>query len=146
MPSPFPIGRVARRAACKVQTIRYYEQIGILPVADRTQGNQRIYGQDTVRRLVFIRHARELGFSLDAIRQLLSLSDDPTQPCETANEIAEGQLQDVEKRIDKLQSLKSELQRMVHQCKGGKISDCRVIEVLSNHSLCITDHQEAGTE
>lgn len=139
------IGRVARAADCKVQTVRYYEQVGLLPVPPRTEGNQRIYDQTAIDRLRFIRHARNLGFSIDAIRDLLSLSDDPEQPCEAADAIASAQLMQVEQRITRLQALKLELERMVQQCRGGRIADCRVIEVLADHGQCIGgDHNTPG--
>ena len=136
------IGKLAKETGCKVQTIRYYEQIGMLPPAMRTAGNQRVYREEDLKRLAFIRHARELGFHLDAIRELLSLSDDPDHSCEDADAIAKSQLIEVEHRIARLQSLKGELENMIQQCKGGKISSCRVVEVLSDHSLCLEhDHQ-----
>lgn len=135
----YTIGHVARAANCKVQTIRYYEQIGLLPQAPRSEGNRRLYTQADIDRLAFIRHARELGFSLDAIRDLLSLSDNPDQPCAAADAIARRQLKEVERRITRLASLKTELMRMIDQCRGGRISDCRVIEVLSNHAHCMAD-------
>lgn len=130
------IGRLARATGCKVQTIRYYEQIGLLPEPVRSQGNQRLYGQPDIDRLTFIRHSRELGFSLQAIRDLLSLSDHPEQSCEAADAIARAQLGEVERRIGRLQALKGELTRMVDECSGGRVSDCRVIEVLRDHALC----------
>lgn len=138
------IGRVATATGCKVQTIRYYEDIGILPPPDRSAGNQRVYEQSHISRLIFIRHARELGFSLSAIRELLSLGDDPDQSCQTADLIARDQLAQVELRIDRLQSLKVELERMIVQCKGGQISDCRVIEVLGDHGKCVSDGHGAN--
>jgi len=133
----FTIGRLARATGCKVQTIRYYEQIGLMPVPVRSAGNQRLYGPEHVDRLSFIRHSRELGFSLEAIRELLSLVDHPDQPCATADQIARTQLQAVEQRISRLQALKAELERMVRQCQGGRVADCRVIEVLADHGKCL---------
>jgi DNA-binding transcriptional MerR regulator len=134
------IGKLGQAARVKVPTIRYYEQIGILPEAERTAGNQRLYGRETLRRLSFIRHARELGFPLEAIRDLLSLSDQPDQSCAAADVIAKEQLAAVKARIARLIVLQAELERMVVQCAGGSIADCRVIEVLGDHSLCGTDH------
>lgn len=131
------IGELARQTGCRVQTIRYYEEIGLMPQPARTAGNQRRYDERHVDRLAFIRHSRELGFPLDAIRELLSLADRPEQPCETADHIARAQLQDVERRIGRLQALKTELERMIEQCAGGKVRDCRVIEVLSDHAQCL---------
>ena len=139
----FTIGRLARETGCKVQTIRYYEQIALMPQPLRTAGNQRRYGPSHVARLAFIRHGRELGFPLDAIRQFLSLADDPDRPCEAADRMARAQLQAVESRIARLNSLKLELERMIEQCKGGRIAECRVIEVLADHAECLhEDHVE----
>ncbi len=131
------IGRIAEAAGCRVQTVRYYEQIGLLPRPERSNGNQRIYGRADMERLAFIRHARDLGFPIEAIRDLLSLSDRPDQPCEAADAIARAQLVHVERRMEQLKALKLELQRMVAQCSGGRISDCRVIEVLGDHRKCV---------
>jgi DNA-binding transcriptional MerR regulator len=134
------IGKLSQASRVKVPTIRYYEEIGLLPEAERSAGNQRLYGRKVEERLTFIRHARELGFPLDAIRDLLSLSDRPDQSCEAVDAIASAQLVAVEARIDRLVALKAELQRMVMQCAGGRIADCRVIEVLGDHSFCEHDH------
>jgi len=137
------IGSLSKATGCKVQTIRYYEQIGLLPAPDRSEGNQRLYEPEHLDRLAFIRHARELGFSLDAIRELLSLTDHPSQTCEAADAIARTQLKQVEIRVERLLSLKRELERMVEQCRGGTIADCRVIEVLADHSQCLAgDHTD----
>lgn len=134
------IGRLAQAAGVKVPTIRYYEQIGLLPKADRSAGNQRLYDRATLDRLAFIRHARELGFSLEAIRDLLSLSDDPDQSCAAADAIARVQLQSVQARIVRLKALETELHRMIEQCAHGAIKDCRVIETLGDHAMCAHDH------
>lgn len=124
------IGALASRTGCKVQTIRYYEQIGLLPPPDRTAGNQRSYQRAHADRLAFIRHSRELGFPLEAIRSLLTLVDKPNQSCAEADRIARAQLREVER----LNALKTELERMVAECHQGKIADCHVIEVLTDHS------------
>jgi DNA-binding transcriptional MerR regulator len=134
------IGKLSEATGVKVPTIRYYEEIGILPEADRSAGNQRLYGRMALDRLTFIRHARELGFPLDAIRDLLSLSDRPDQSCAAADAIARAQLAAVEGRIARLNALKAELERMVVQCAGGSIRDCRVIEVLGDHGQCAALH------
>ena len=84
------IGKLGEAAGVKVPTIRYYEQIGLLPEAERSAGNQRLYGRKAMERLAFIRHARDLGFTLEAIRDLLSLSDRPDQSCAAADAIAKG--------------------------------------------------------
>lgn len=136
--SEFTIGWLARQTDCKVQTIRYYEQIGLMPAPPRSPGNRRLYGQGHADRLAFIRHSRDLGFSLDAIRDLLSLADAPDQTCAAADRIASAHLVEVNSRIARLMALKAELERMVEQCSGGKISNCRVIEVLADHSKCVS--------
>ena len=136
----FTIGQMAKAGKCKVQTIRYYEQIELLPNPTRSSGNQRQYNQTHLDRIRFIRHSRELGFSLYQIRQILSLSDDSANSCEAVDRIAREHLATVESKIERLQSLQKELKRMISECSCGKVSDCKVIEVLSNHDLCISGH------
>lgn len=137
----YSIGQMARAGDCKVQTIRYYEQKGLLPKPGRTQGNQRFYSQAHFDRLRFIRHSRELGFSLQHIRQILDLSDNPVKPCATVDQIAREHLREVESKIQRLQSMQQELQRMVTECAGDRVSECRIIEVLADHELCLAvDH------
>jgi DNA-binding transcriptional MerR regulator len=140
------IGKLSDSAGVKVPTIRYYEQIGLLPEAERSGGNQRLYSVAARDRLAFIRHARDLGFPLEAIRDLLSLSDHPEQSCAAADRIAQAQLVAVEGRIARLMALKSELERMVAQCAGGSVADCRVIECLGNHAHCTSEHGRALAE
>lgn len=137
------IGKLGQAAGVKVPTIRYYEQIGLLPEPDRSSGNQRLYPKSSLDRLAFVRHARELGFPLEAIRDLLSLSDKPDQSCAAADAIAKAQLLEVRTRITRLKALEVELERMVGQCACGTISDCRVIEVLGDHAQCAHDHHGA---
>ena len=137
-----PIGKLARATGVKVPTIRYYEQIGLLPEPGRSAGNQRLYDARARERLAFIRHARDLGFPLEAIRELLSLADDPARPCGAADDIARRQLVAVKARIVRLEALRAELDRMIEQCARGTIADCRVIEVLGDHRLCAGDHPD----
>ena len=82
------IGELARRAGCKPETVRYYERIGLMGDASRTEGGQRRYGEEAVRRLTFIRHARDFGFSVDAVRELLAMSDQPDMPCQEVDAVA----------------------------------------------------------
>jgi len=135
----YMIGQMAKVGNCKVQTIRYYEQIGLLPEPERTAGNQRIYRQVHRDRLNFIRHSRELGFSLEQIRKILTLNDDPGHSCDEVDKIARAHLHDVESKIKRLQEMRKELKRMVTQCAGDQVADCRIIEVLSDHSLCLSE-------
>ena len=136
-----PIGKLSEATGVKVPTIRYYEQIGLLPEPERSAGNQRLYTKRAQERLAFIRHSRDLGFPLEAIRELLSLSGAPDHSCAAADDIARRQLRAVNARIARLTALQTELERMVAQCASGTIADCRVIEVLGNHDLCGHDHQ-----
>jgi DNA-binding transcriptional MerR regulator len=138
-PRPLVIGSLARRTGTKTATIRYYESIGLMPTPARSSGNQRIYDGRHLTRLAFIRHARELGFPLDAIRELLDLADDPERSCEDADRIATEQLVAVRRRISRLRALETELQRML-ACRHTRVAECRVIEVLGNHGLCESDH------
>lgn len=130
------IGEASKASGVKVPTIRYYEQIGLLTTPPRTDGNRRLYDNADVRRLAFIRHARDLGFEVEAIRALLELQDNPDQPCAAADAIARERLIDVENRIARLTALKSELQRMLEGCAHGRVDECRVIEILGNHREC----------
>ncbi|WP_405402147.1 helix-turn-helix domain-containing protein [Paracoccus sp. Ld10] len=138
------IGKMSAATGVKVPTIRYYEDIGLLPEAGRSAGNQRLYDQAAQERLAFIRHARELGFPLDDIRELLSLSDRPEMSCAAADVIAGRQLIAVRDRIVRLHALQQELERMLMQCAKGTISDCKVIEVLSDHTNCL--HADHGAQ
>ncbi len=133
------IGALAEATGVKVPTIRYYEAIGLLPPPERTESNRRHYGKATVRRLRFIRHARELGFEVDAIRQLLDLSDQPDRPCREVDAIAQRHLADIESRIVRLRALKTEVSRMIKQCAQGTVADCRVIDALAHHEHCVHD-------
>lgn len=140
----FTIGEVARESGVKVPTIRYYEEIGLLPPPPRTEGGRRSYGAADMRRLAFIRHARELGFEIEAIRTLLRLQDDPDQSCAAADAIARDHLVAVERRIASLTALRAELQRMVEGCSHGHVATCRVIEILADHDECRHHDGAAG--
>ena len=144
--SALSIGRLAHATGVKVPTIRFYEQIGLLPEPERTRSDRRVYSPDAVRRLAFIKHARQLGFSVEAIRELLDLADHPERPCEGANQLAEQQLAQVEAKIRQLQSLRRELNRMVEAGCRGAASDCRVLEALGDHSFCDDDHGQPAAE
>lgn len=128
------IGQAARETGIKVPTIRYYEQIGLLAAPPRTESHRRLYGKPDLRRLAFIRHARELGFEIGAIRTLLDLQDNAAQSCELAHETAKARLEDVERRIKSLVALRGELKRMAEDCARGHISKCGVIETLTDQS------------
>ena len=134
------IGELSRRTHVKVPTIRYYESVALMPAPLRSEGKQRRYGEAEASRLTFIRHARELGFEIDAIRTLLALQDNPSQPCTTADRIARARLADVEQRIRSLTALKAELESMIVGCRLGSVATCHVIEVLADHGQCPSKH------
>ncbi len=140
MPSKRTIGVLSRQTGVKVTTIRYYESIGFLRTPDRTESGQRIYANHDVDRLNFIRHARDLGMPMNAIRDLLGLQDEPSRACTAIDAIARTHLQDVRSRLRQLASLEQELSRIVQSCDGGRVENCKVIESLSDHATCHSDH------
>lgn len=143
----FSIGNLARQAGTKVETIRYYEKVGLMPATARTSGNQRAYTRAHADRLAFIRHSRELGFPLESVRTLLVVADDPGQSCARVDAIAREHLAAVRSRISRLQALEIELSRMVQECGCGRVADCHVIEVLADHTHnhCLNqDHHGTG--
>lgn len=130
------IGEAARQTGVKVPTIRFYEQIGLLPAPQRSEGNRRQFDQKNLNRLSFIKHARELGFDIADIRELLQLSEEPQSSCHEADSIARRHLAEINQRIARLEALSAELQRMVDECGHGQICECRVIQILADHDKC----------
>ncbi len=124
------IGDLGKATGTKVETIRYYENVGLLPTPGRTAGNYRIYDKAHLTRLGFIRRARDLGFSLDEVRTLLRLSDDRDQSCEQVDSIARAHLADIEQKIADLEALRGELNGLIRQCHRGTIGECRILEAL----------------
>lgn len=126
------IGDLARATGTKVVTIRYYEKIGLLPAPARSAGNYRSYDGAALQRLRFIRRCRDLGFSLEQIRELLLLSSETGQPCAEVDEITAVHLTEVERKIADLQALADELRRISARCSGGgTISNCRILEAMT---------------
>lgn len=128
------IGDLARRSGYAVQTLRYYEQIGLMPKPPRTSGGQRRYGEDLLHRLLFIRHARDLGFEIEDIRSLLDLAGRPDQSCASVDAIAKAHLISIDGKIARLTALRAEVNRMLKACAKGRIAQCKVIDVLARHS------------
>ncbi len=124
------IGDLSRQSGVNIETIRYYERIGVLPKPARQSNGRRTYGSVDADRLGFIRHARDLGFDLKSIQVLLALQEQPEASCDDASRIAQGQLEAVESRIARLIKLREELRRMVSECGRGRVAECRVIETL----------------
>ncbi|CAH0176392.1 helix-turn-helix domain-containing protein [Roseomonas sp. CECT 9278] len=138
MTDTYSIGDLARETGVKPTTIRWYEQEGWMPPPARTEGGHRIYGAAHLRRLGFIRHARELGFESEAIRALLDLADHPEADCGAAHTLATAQISEIDARLRRLSALRAELQRMATSCEGGVVGDCRIIETLADfaHGHC----------
>ncbi|AGK56388.1 MerR family transcriptional regulator [Hyphomicrobium denitrificans 1NES1] len=132
------IGEAAKLSGVKIPTIRFYEEIALLRPTARTEANRRLFTDEDPRRLSFIRHCRELGFELDAIRALLKVQDSPKQSCDAADAIARQRLDEVERRLRSLKALKKELTRMIEGCGHGRVGQCRVIETLADHAKCVT--------
>lgn len=124
------IGKLAKATGTAVETVRYYEKIGLLPDPPRTSGNYRSYGPEEVARLSFVRRARNLGFGIAEVRSLLDLADDRRRPCGDVDKIARNQLDQVERKITDLEALRHELSSLIKQCRQGTIADCRIIEAL----------------
>lgn len=128
----FSIGELARQTGTKVETIRYYERAGLMPVPERTSGNYRAYGDAELKRLSFIRRARDLGFSIEEVKALMDLSDDRSRSCSEVDTIARSHLQEVDRKIAHLRALRKELGSLVEQCRHDTIADCRIIEALAS--------------
>src|ERR1700733_3204621 len=124
----FSIGELARATGTKVETVRYYERIGLLPMPARTSGNYRRYARPHLERLSFIRRGRDLGFSLEEVRELLRLSDDRSQSCAEVDRIARLHLTEIERKVADLGALRRELKQLIDQCGHGTIDECLIIE------------------
>ncbi|WP_096703363.1 helix-turn-helix domain-containing protein [Magnetospirillum sp. 15-1] len=125
------IGALGKATSVNIETIRYYERIGLLSQPDRTAAGYRQYSGDDLRRLSFIRKGRDLGFSIEAIRALLRLAEHPEQPCEDADRLASAHLAEVERKIEELGRLRDALREMAHCC-AGTVAECRIIDALAS--------------
>ncbi len=126
------IGTLSKRTGVNIETIRYYERSRLIPPAPRTDSGRRLYKAEDIRRLTFIRHARDLGFDIAAIKTMLALQDTPEESCQRVSRIASDQLEAVESRIRRLRGLRTELVRMIRECDNGKVATCRIVEVLAD--------------
>lgn len=121
---------LAHRAGCNLETVRYYEKVGLLPEPPRTSSGYRNYDATHERRLRFVLRARELGFSLDEIRELLRLVDERNQPCGEVRAVAAAHLGDVRAKIADLKRMERVLRDVVAQCADGTSPECPLIETL----------------
>ena len=124
------IGALSRCTGCNVETIRYYERIGIMPEPARTAGGHRQYDQGHVRRLSFIRRSRALGFSPDTVRELLSFVDGGEWTCEDVQAMTLAHLGETRRKIADLRKIERVLADMAAECEGGTVPDCPIIEAL----------------
>jgi MerR family mercuric resistance operon transcriptional regulator len=126
------IGELSRRTGCNIETIRYYERIGLLPPPPRTASRHRLYDPADVHRLTFVRRARELGFSLGEVRALLALSANTgRETCVEVRELAVGHLVDVRAKIADLRAMERVLVHAVRRCDAGEPHGCPLIDALS---------------
>ena len=124
------IGELAKRSGVNIETIRYYERVKLLPRPPRTQSGRRIFGASEVRTLVFIRRARELGFSLDEIRALLHLGEPGKASCREVRQIASHHLEDIRSKLEDLRKLERLLATTVSKCSGRVAPECPVLDIL----------------
>lgn len=124
------IGELARATSTRVETVRYYEQIGLLAPPARTSSNYRAYGPEHLARLSFIRRARDLGFTLDAVRELMTLADDSSRSCQAVDDIAGAHLAEVDRKIADLQAMRGELAKVLEGGRHGTVAECKIVETL----------------
>lgn len=130
------IGELAKAAGCQTVTVRFYERKGLLGTAARSDSNYRIYGQQDLERLLFIRNCRALGLTLQEITRLVAIHDNPTLQCDDVNACLDEHLMEAQRQMDALRHLKKELQRLRGRCMvPGASSNCGVLSALSSQTL-----------
>ena len=129
-PRGHPIGRMSRKTGVNIETIRYYERIAIMPKPDRTEGGNRQYNDDQLKRLFFIRRSRELGFSIEEIRALLGMVDHNDFSCGEVHDLTVTHLASVKEKIASLKKLENALTTMVAECNRGDVPDCPIVDTL----------------
>ncbi len=124
------IGGLSKQTGCHIETVRDYERIGVLLKPPRTEGGHRLYGKEHIKRLMFVRRSRELGFSLGEIRTLLKLVDGKQYTCREVKALMEEHLGDIKKKISDLKRLQKTLADISSQCEGGMVPECPIIDAL----------------
>ncbi len=126
------VGELAARSGVKSETVRYYEKAGLMPEPPRSPGGHRLYRREHLKRLSFIRRARELGFPIRQVRELLNFIDEPAHTCGEVKGMAMRQAREVQRKIDDLQRLRDALNQMAARCNGGgySIENCPIIDAL----------------
>ncbi len=128
--TPFTIGSLSRGTGCKIETIRYYERIGLLPKPPRSQGGHRLYEEAQLKRLTFIRRSRELGFTLHEVRGLLRLVDGGSYTCAEVKALTLDHVAEVRGKLADLRKVKRVLEAMAAECDGGEVPECPIIDAL----------------
>ena len=123
-------GEVSKRIGCNIETVRYYERIGLLPPPPRSKGGHRIYHRDHVKRLIFICRSRELGFTLKQVRDLLRLVDGGSYTCAEVKALTLDHVVEVRRKVADLRRMARVLKEMAAQCEGGTVPDCPIIDAL----------------
>lgn len=136
MKTQFTIGKLANATGINIETIRYYERAGLIEPPARTEGNYRAYGEADVTRLRFVKRTRDLGFTLQQVRALLSISGQRDRDCGTVDAIAIEHLTEVDRKIADLMALRRELADAVASCDGGTVAECRILEAFSPNACC----------
>jgi Cd(II)/Pb(II)-responsive transcriptional regulator len=130
------IGELAKRANCQVETVRYYEREGLLAAPSRSEGNYRLYQAQHLERLLFIRNCRTLDMTLDEVRSLLQLMDDPQQSCEQVNQLIDAHIGHVQTRVSNLQQLQQQLIALRQSCSSGHgIQQCGILQQLNKNTV-----------
>jgi MerR family mercuric resistance operon transcriptional regulator len=125
------IGDVAKEAGVNVQTVRYYERRGLIPAPPRRASGYREYNEETVRRIRFIRHAKDLGFTLDEIAELLAIRAEPGAPCAEVRDRARAKVSDIDERIESLKRMRDVLSALTEKCSGtGPVKGCPILDAL----------------
>lgn len=127
----FPIGALSAQTGVNIETIRYYERIGVMPAPPRTEGRQRVYDENYLKRLTFIRRGRELGFSLDQVRDLLGLVRGHDLTCADVKVMTERHVAEIRRKLKDLKRLQRVLNDLAAQCHGHAVPDCPILEALA---------------
>ena len=123
-------GILSRRTGCNIETVRYYERVGLMPDPGRSEGGHRLYAEEHVRRLQFIRRCRELGFTIEEIRALLDLVDRRDYTCAEVRDISIAHVDEVRRKIRDLRRLEKTMRGMIKECDGGAVPECPIIDAL----------------
>lgn len=132
---PLRRGELAKRTGCNIETIRYYERIGLLPDPPRSENGFRRYEEGHITRLMFIRRARGLGFTLDEVQDLLRLVDGGHYTCAQVQDLALRHVEEIQHKIEDLRRMEQALKEMATQCSGEEVPECPIIEILSSRAF-----------